>query len=118
MLRQVLGIARLFQLKKVETRTRLKTKFYTMIRKVYRTEYSAGRYDHRYKALPQPGHRLQFLEVQLELLDEYRVRCVQVARELQAEPVTSHYPSILSTLHTLISTLEEWGDMPVRILPC
>ncbi|XP_047735969.1 RAD50-interacting protein 1 isoform X2 [Hyalella azteca] len=66
----------------------------------------------RYKALPQPGHRLQFLEVQLELLDEYRVRCVQVSRELQAEPVTSHYPSILSTLHTLISTLEEWGDMP------
>ncbi|KAF2354111.1 RINT-1/Tip20 [Trinorchestia longiramus] len=67
----------------------------------------------RYKALPQPGHRLQFLEVQLELLDEYRVRCVQVARELEAEPVTSHYPSILSTLHTITTTITEWSDTPL-----
>lgn len=26
----------------------------------------------RYEALPQPGHRLQFLELQLELLDDFR----------------------------------------------
>lgn len=27
----------------------------------------------RYEALPQPGHRLQFLELQLELLDDFRL---------------------------------------------
>lgn len=26
----------------------------------------------RYEALPQPGHRLQFLELQLDLLDDFR----------------------------------------------
>lgn len=66
----------------------------------------------RYKPLPQPGHRLQFLEVQLDVLDEFRVRAVQLARELQLDPVASHYPAILCTLHHLACTLRDWGDMP------
>ncbi|KAM3964419.1 RAD50 interactor 1 [Aphomia sociella] len=32
----------------------------------------------RYAVLPQPGHRLQFLELQLELLEEWRVRLTQL----------------------------------------
>ncbi|KAJ8928351.1 hypothetical protein NQ314_019081 [Rhamnusium bicolor] len=32
----------------------------------------------RYESLPQPGHRLQFLELQLELLDDFRVRLLQL----------------------------------------
>ncbi|XP_030035730.1 RAD50-interacting protein 1 isoform X2 [Manduca sexta] len=32
----------------------------------------------RYAALPQPGHRLQFLELQLELIEEWRVRLMQL----------------------------------------
>ncbi|XP_072932060.1 RAD50-interacting protein 1 isoform X2 [Epargyreus clarus] len=32
----------------------------------------------RYFILPQPGHRLQFLELQLELIDEWRIRLTQL----------------------------------------
>ncbi|KAI8420838.1 hypothetical protein MSG28_008037 [Choristoneura fumiferana] len=32
----------------------------------------------RYAVLPQPGHRLQFLELQLELVEEWRVRLTQI----------------------------------------
>ncbi|CAG9786222.1 unnamed protein product [Diatraea saccharalis] len=32
----------------------------------------------RYATLPQPGHRLQFLELQLELIEEWRVRLTQL----------------------------------------
>ncbi|KAL4712322.1 hypothetical protein ACJJTC_004084 [Scirpophaga incertulas] len=32
----------------------------------------------RYAILPQPGHRLQFLELQLELMEEWRVRLTQL----------------------------------------
>ncbi|KAL0892967.1 hypothetical protein ABMA27_014637 [Loxostege sticticalis] len=32
----------------------------------------------RYAVLPQPGHRLQFLELQLELVEEWRVRLTQL----------------------------------------
>ncbi|XP_052740464.1 RAD50-interacting protein 1 [Bicyclus anynana] len=32
----------------------------------------------RYAMLPQPGHRLQFLELQLELIEEWRIRLTQL----------------------------------------
>ncbi|CAH2246959.1 RAD50-interacting protein 1 [Pararge aegeria] len=32
----------------------------------------------RYSMLPQPGHRLQFLELQLELIEEWRIRLTQL----------------------------------------
>ncbi|CAG4980049.1 unnamed protein product [Colias eurytheme] len=32
----------------------------------------------RYATLPQPGHRIQFLELQLELIEEWRVRLTQI----------------------------------------
>uniref|UniRef100_A0A2P2HZB4 RAD50-interacting protein 1-like n=1 Tax=Hirondellea gigas TaxID=1518452 RepID=A0A2P2HZB4_9CRUS len=66
----------------------------------------------RYKSLPQPGQRLQFLDVQLDVLDEYRVRGVQLSRELRHSPVLSHYPAILNTLYHVAETLAAWGDMP------
>ncbi|CAG9094113.1 unnamed protein product [Plutella xylostella] len=36
--------------------------------------------EERYAVLPRPGHRLQFLELQLELIDEWRVRLTQLLR--------------------------------------
>ncbi|XP_036144912.1 RAD50-interacting protein 1 isoform X4 [Monomorium pharaonis] len=63
----------------------------------------------RYKYLPQPGHRLQFLELQLELVDDWRVRLLQLLHENYEDPLTSLMPYILNTLHYVASVLEEWG---------
>ncbi|KAK1137114.1 hypothetical protein K0M31_001641 [Melipona bicolor] len=63
----------------------------------------------RYKHLPQPGHRLQFLELQLELIDDWRVRLLQLLHENYEDPLTSLMPRILNTLHYVATVLEEWG---------
>lgn len=63
----------------------------------------------RYKHLPQPGHRLQFLELQLELIDDWRVRLLQLLHENYEDPLTSLMPHILNTLHYVATVLEEWG---------
>ncbi|KAL0121655.1 hypothetical protein PUN28_006867 [Cardiocondyla obscurior] len=63
----------------------------------------------RYKHLPQPGHRLQFLELQLELVDDWRVRLLQLLHESYEDPLTSLIPHILNTLHYVANVLEEWG---------
>ncbi|CAL7948671.1 unnamed protein product [Xylocopa violacea] len=63
----------------------------------------------RYKHLPQPGHRLQFLELQLELIDDWRVRLIQLLHENYEDPLTSLMPCILNTLHYVATVLEEWG---------
>ncbi|XP_039306850.1 RAD50-interacting protein 1 isoform X1 [Solenopsis invicta] len=63
----------------------------------------------RYKHLPQPGHRLQFLELQLELIDDWRVRLLQLLHENYEDPLTSLMPYILNTLHYVATILEEWG---------
>ncbi|XP_050459945.1 RAD50-interacting protein 1 [Cataglyphis hispanica] len=63
----------------------------------------------RYKHLPQPGHRLQFLELQLELIDDWRVRLLQLLHENYDDPLTSLMPHILNTLHYVATVLEEWG---------
>ncbi|EZA50309.1 RAD50-interacting protein [Ooceraea biroi] len=69
----------------------------------------------RYKHLPQPGHRLQFLELQLELIDDWRVRLLQLLHENYEDPLTSLMPNILNTLHYVTAVLEEWG-MTVHFL--
>ncbi|XP_015512771.2 RAD50-interacting protein 1 [Neodiprion lecontei] len=63
----------------------------------------------RYSHLPQPGHRLQFLELQLELVDDWRVRLLQLLHEDYEDPLTSIMPRILNTLHYVSSVLKEWG---------
>ncbi|XP_076179818.1 RAD50 interactor 1 [Ptiloglossa arizonensis] len=63
----------------------------------------------RYKHLPQPGHRLQFLELQLELIDDWRIRLLQLLHETDEDPLTSLMPCILNTLHYVATVLEEWG---------
>ncbi|XP_059045414.1 RAD50-interacting protein 1 [Achroia grisella] len=48
----------------------------------------------RYAVLPQPGHRLQFLEMQLELVEEWRVRLTQL---LSAAAESLGVDSLLAT---------------------
>ncbi|XP_069691163.1 RAD50-interacting protein 1 isoform X2 [Periplaneta americana] len=65
----------------------------------------------RYSSLPQPGHRLQFLELQLELLDDFRVRLLQLLHEEPTDPLNSLLPAILNTISYLASVLQEWGGL-------
>ena len=66
----------------------------------------------RYSSLPQPGHRLQFLELQLELLDDFRVRLLQLLKEEESlEPLNSRLPAILNTVSYIASVLLEWGSL-------
>lgn len=64
----------------------------------------------RYKHLPQPGHRLQFLELQLELIDDWRVRLLQLLHQEHChDPLKSLIPKILNSLNYVSSVLIEWG---------
>lgn len=60
--------------------------------------------------------RLQFLELQLELLDDFRVRVLQVMKSERQDPLTSHYPAILNTVHHIATTLNDWADLPVSFV--
>lgn len=68
----------------------------------------------RYEALPQPGHRLQFLELQLELLDDFRVRLLQIVNAEEGNVVESRIPNIANTLFYVENILVDWGVMLVR----
>lgn len=66
----------------------------------------------RYESLPQPGHRLQFLDLQLELLDDFRIRLLQIAHEEQiTDIVESKIPMITNTLYYIENVLLDWGAM-------
>ncbi|XP_054257959.1 RAD50-interacting protein 1 [Macrosteles quadrilineatus] len=66
----------------------------------------------RYSILPQPGHRLQFVELQLELVDELRVRLLQLLHSERQDPLDSQLPAILNTAAYIIEVLHEWGASP------
>lgn len=69
----------------------------------------------RYKSLPLPGHRLQFLDLQLELLDDFRVRLQQLHKEDAKEPLDSNYCPILNTLNYIVHVLTDWSDLPFYV---
>lgn len=59
----------------------------------------------RYYALIQPGHQLQFLQLQLELIDSFRRRLVQ----LHSSGALASLP-VLNAINYLIMVLREWGE--------
>uniref|UniRef100_A0A0C9RPF7 Rint1_0 protein n=2 Tax=Fopius arisanus TaxID=64838 RepID=A0A0C9RPF7_9HYME len=63
----------------------------------------------RYNHLPQPGHRLQFLELQLELIDDWRVRLLQLLHDDREDPLESLIPRILNSIRYVARVLMEWG---------
>ncbi|XP_053675678.1 RINT1-like protein [Anopheles nili] len=58
----------------------------------------------RYCCLPQPRQQLQFLELQLELIDNFRCRLLQLYND-GVNPT-----KILNALNYLTSVLREWGE--------
>ncbi|CAG9767432.1 unnamed protein product [Ceutorhynchus assimilis] len=65
----------------------------------------------RYECLPQPGHRLQFLELQLELLDDFRIRLLQIINAEEGDYMESKVPLIANTLYYIENVLVDWGSM-------
>lgn len=63
----------------------------------------------RYESLPQPGHRLQFLDLQLELLDDFRIRLLQLHHIETDNPVESRLPQIANTVNYIENVLLDWG---------
>lgn len=66
----------------------------------------------RYKFLSAGQHRLQFLELQLQLLEDFRLRLVQLLRSEQDEPLQSNLCPILCTVYHLVQVLSNWGETP------
>ncbi|KAK6623999.1 hypothetical protein RUM44_010857 [Polyplax serrata] len=63
----------------------------------------------RYEIFRQPGHKLQFLQLQLDLIDDFRVRLLQKLGEEKSEPLNSKFPNILNTVNYVTNVLAEWG---------
>lgn len=59
----------------------------------------------RYSPLTQPGHQLQFLNLQLDLIDDFRTRLVQLrsSNDVSIE-------NILNAINYVNSVLREWGE--------
>jgi transcription termination factor NusB len=70
----------------------------------------------RYRSLPSTWHQLQFVQLQLELLDDFRVRLVQVRNELQAttecSALSQQFCSILNTVSYVEGVLQQWTNLP------
>lgn len=69
----------------------------------------------RYETLPQPGHRLQFLQLQLDIIDDFRIRLLQKLKEENLDPLYSKFPNIVNTVNYIRSVLQEWGVNTVGV---
>ncbi|KAI0223719.1 RAD50-interacting protein 1 [Lamellibrachia satsuma] len=65
----------------------------------------------RYKPLPCARHKLQFLDLQLELLDDYRIRLLQMKKEEATDPLGSRYGAILNSVHYVLDVLQQWREL-------
>lgn len=73
----------------------------------------------RYRSLPSTDHQSQFAELQLELLEDFRVRLLQVRKEMldcEGSPITAPMCSILNTVSYIEAVLQQWNNLPVRSL--
>ena len=66
----------------------------------------------RYKPLPHPSHKLQFLDLQLELLEDFRIRIVQV-KDNTHNPLGERYCAIMNTAYYITEVLREWSELVV-----
>ncbi|CAL1527454.1 unnamed protein product [Lymnaea stagnalis] len=65
----------------------------------------------RYKRLPVSDAKLQFLGLQLELLEDYRMRLVQVMKEAATAPTGHVFCAVLNAVHYVVQVLGEWSEL-------
>ncbi|XP_042191610.1 RAD50-interacting protein 1 [Callorhinchus milii] len=64
----------------------------------------------RYKSLPTAARKLRFLELQKELIDDFRIRLTQVMKEETRSPLGSRYCAILNAVNYIAAMLGDWAD--------
>ncbi|XP_038667529.1 RAD50-interacting protein 1 isoform X2 [Scyliorhinus canicula] len=64
----------------------------------------------RYKGLPTAARKLQFLELQKELIDDFRIRLTQVMKEETRSPLGCRYCAILNAVNYIAAVLADWAD--------
>ncbi|XP_019747358.1 RAD50-interacting protein 1 isoform X1 [Hippocampus comes] len=64
----------------------------------------------RYRPLPCPSAQLKFLELQKELVDDFRIRLTQVMKEESRCPLSPRYCAILNAVNYISTILTDWGD--------
>ena len=69
----------------------------------------------RYKSLPSSATRVQFLSLQFELLEDFRIRVVQVMKEAGNEPCSPIYSAVLNASHYVVRVLREWNEQVVSV---
>uniref|UniRef100_H0V3S1 RAD50-interacting protein 1 n=1 Tax=Cavia porcellus TaxID=10141 RepID=H0V3S1_CAVPO len=64
----------------------------------------------RYKNLPAASRKLQFLELQKDLVDDFRIRLTQVMKEETRAPLGFRYCAILNAVNYILVVLADWAD--------
>ncbi|XP_005377306.1 PREDICTED: RAD50-interacting protein 1 isoform X2 [Chinchilla lanigera] len=64
----------------------------------------------RYKNLPMASRKLQFLELQKDLVDDFRIRLTQVMKEETRAPLGFRYCAILNAVNYILVVLADWAD--------
>ncbi|KAJ6666336.1 hypothetical protein lerEdw1_000609 [Lerista edwardsae] len=64
----------------------------------------------RYKNLPTAARKLQFLELQKDLVDDFRIRLTQVMKEETRAPLAFRYCAILNAVNYIATVLADWAD--------
>ena len=64
----------------------------------------------RYENISKPFFKLKFLDFQLELLDDFRIRLLQLSNIECNDLKYSKLPFILNTVDFLENILNEWGS--------
>jgi hypothetical protein len=65
----------------------------------------------RYRSIPDERIQCQFLKLQLMIVDEFRVRIVQIG-QVGETPLTHPNPQLLNALWYLTIVLDEWSASP------
>lgn len=66
--------------------------------------------------LPSVKAKLRFLDLQLELLDDYRIRLHQIKVGIN-EPLSPTYCAILNTVNYMCDVLNDWSELVVGLQP-
>ncbi|KAM9078293.1 RAD50-interacting protein 1 isoform 2-T2 [Megaptera novaeangliae] len=64
----------------------------------------------RYKNLPAASRKLQFLELQKDLVDDFRIRLTQVMKEETRASLGFRYCAILNAVNYILTVLADWAD--------
>lgn len=67
----------------------------------------------RYCNLPQPGHQLQFLNLQLELIETFRRRLVYLLNNVDKSVSPT---MVINAVNYVNSVLREWGENVVSTM--